>query len=230
MVVDAGDQEFEPSADMLIHDFDDEQTLAEEEAIAIAEGEDPQSELNDLQKVNLLSALVFSNMFMDFILIKLRWQESDMPLEELLALYPQRRDNGAEAQSVDGKLQDDEVEDMEEDEEDGDDESIHSTTSSSSKSKTPAVAESQLNDNSGHTAKASTHKRTRSDLHLLYSNEEEAVPEARLLRSAGAGNIGSDEDADEEDDQDYAPGEDEWRKVVYILDRQIMPILIPCLR
>lgn len=46
-----GDQEFEPTADMLVHDFDDEQTLAEEEAIASAGGEDPQNELNNLQKV-----------------------------------------------------------------------------------------------------------------------------------------------------------------------------------
>ena len=36
---------------MLVHDYDDEQTLAEEEAIAIAGGEDPQNELNNLQKV-----------------------------------------------------------------------------------------------------------------------------------------------------------------------------------
>ena len=36
---------------MLVHDFDDEQTLAEEEAIASAGGEDPQNELNNLQKV-----------------------------------------------------------------------------------------------------------------------------------------------------------------------------------
>ena len=51
---DAGDQEFEPSADMLVHDYDDEQTLAEEDALAIAGGEDPQNELNSLQKVILL--------------------------------------------------------------------------------------------------------------------------------------------------------------------------------
>lgn len=50
---DAGDQEFEPTADMLVHDFDDEQTLAEEEALAMEGGEDPQNELNDLQKASL---------------------------------------------------------------------------------------------------------------------------------------------------------------------------------
>lgn len=49
---DVGDREFEPSAEMLIHDFDDEHTLAEEEAMAIAGGEDPENELNSLQKVS----------------------------------------------------------------------------------------------------------------------------------------------------------------------------------
>ena len=48
---DEPDQEFEPSADMLVHEYDDEQTLAEEEEMAIAGGEDPQCELNSLQKV-----------------------------------------------------------------------------------------------------------------------------------------------------------------------------------
>ena len=60
---DVGDQEFEPSAEMLVHDFDDEQTLAEEEAMAIAGGEDPENELNSLQKVSfsLFSATVWTN-------------------------------------------------------------------------------------------------------------------------------------------------------------------------
>ena len=49
---DVGDREFEPSAEMLIHDFDDEHTLAEEEAMAIAGGEDPENELDSLQKVS----------------------------------------------------------------------------------------------------------------------------------------------------------------------------------
>ena len=42
---------------MLVHDFDDEHTLAEEEAIASAGGEDPQNELNNLQKVIILVIL-----------------------------------------------------------------------------------------------------------------------------------------------------------------------------
>jgi len=53
------DQDFDPTADMLVNDFDDEHTLAEEEALE----EDNSDELDDLQR------------------------EGEMPLEELLALY-----------------------------------------------------------------------------------------------------------------------------------------------
>lgn len=48
---------------MMVNDFDDERTLEEEEALAAREAEDPAAELSTLQK------------------------ESDMPIEELLALY-----------------------------------------------------------------------------------------------------------------------------------------------
>ncbi|NXE51463.1 MIER1 protein, partial [Casuarius casuarius] len=55
------DHEFDPSADMLVHDFDDERTLEEEEMM---EGETNfSSEIEDLNR------------------------ESDMPIQELLSLY-----------------------------------------------------------------------------------------------------------------------------------------------
>lgn len=115
-----------------------------------------------------------------------------MPLEELLAMYPR-----VVANPPTEKVPEDETEEMEEDE---DGESVQS--SSSNKSKT---VENQVNE-------SKPSKKTRSELHLLYQEGE--VPEAtRLLRSAGAGNTASDDDGDEEEDQDYAPGEDEWRKV-----------------
>lgn len=58
-----GDSTFEPTIDMMVNDFDDEQTLEEEEALAATEASDPAAELTNLQR------------------------ESDMPIEELLALY-----------------------------------------------------------------------------------------------------------------------------------------------
>lgn len=57
------DDLFEPTVDMLVNDFDEEQTLEEEEALAAKDGHDPGVELSDLQR------------------------ESEMPLEELLKLY-----------------------------------------------------------------------------------------------------------------------------------------------
>lgn len=54
------DREFDPSADMLVHDYDDEHTLEEEEALS---GDSCCDELGDLEK------------------------EGEMPLEDLLAMY-----------------------------------------------------------------------------------------------------------------------------------------------
>ncbi|XP_032786918.2 mesoderm induction early response protein 1 isoform X4 [Daphnia magna] len=206
-----GDQEFEPTADMLVHDFDDEQTLAEEEAIASAGGEDPQNELNNLQK------------------------ESDMPIEQLLALYGygdrgSGNGNGEVAAPTDARLPEEELdEEMEEDdgeeeEDNDDDESVESESSSSGNAISANKKDLHAEDSIAHPCEEAVHPvknnvdiKPRSDLHLIYSNEEGNVPEARLLRSSGAaGATASDEEADEEDDVDYAPGEDEWRKTIMI--------------
>lgn len=63
------DKLFDPSIDMLVNDFDDERTLEEEEALAAGEAQDPAAELSNLQK------------------------ESNMPIEELLALYGYQDEN-----------------------------------------------------------------------------------------------------------------------------------------
>ena len=42
------DKDFDPTADMLVHDYDDEQTLEEEENMS---GDSCSNELDDLQKV-----------------------------------------------------------------------------------------------------------------------------------------------------------------------------------
>lgn len=47
------DKDFDPSADMMVHDYDDERTLDEEEAMT--SGESCTGELDDLQKVILFS-------------------------------------------------------------------------------------------------------------------------------------------------------------------------------
>ncbi|KAJ8936443.1 hypothetical protein NQ314_012305 [Rhamnusium bicolor] len=77
------DKLFDPSVDMLVNDFDDERTLEEEEALAAGESHDPNAELSSLQK------------------------ESNMPLEELLALYGYRGEN-QENESPDEEEEDEE--------------------------------------------------------------------------------------------------------------------------
>ena len=47
MLIDT-DRDFDPTADMLVHDYDDEQTLEEEENMS---GDSCSNELDDLQKV-----------------------------------------------------------------------------------------------------------------------------------------------------------------------------------
>lgn len=47
------DRDFDPSADMLVHDFDDEHTLEEEEALS---GDSCSNELDDLQRVSFYTS------------------------------------------------------------------------------------------------------------------------------------------------------------------------------
>lgn len=75
------DRDFDPSADMLVDDFDDEQTLQEEEQLS---NSDASNELDELQKVFQISFIKnqpSTKIFYD------GFQEGDMPLEELLAMY-----------------------------------------------------------------------------------------------------------------------------------------------
>ncbi|XP_044756429.1 mesoderm induction early response protein 1 [Coccinella septempunctata] len=67
------DKLFDPSIEMLLNEFDDERTLEEEEALAAEEPVDASVELSILQR------------------------ESDMPIDELLALYGYRGDQQEES-------------------------------------------------------------------------------------------------------------------------------------
>ncbi|XP_056592873.1 mesoderm induction early response protein 3a [Triplophysa dalaica] len=118
------DHDFDPTAEMLVHDYDDEQTLEEEEM----RESDGSSEIADLEK------------------------EGNMPLEELLALYRyEAMDNalgGSSADSSSVELTDD-LPDMTLDKEEiakdllsGDDEE----TQSSADDLTPSVTSHETND------------------------------------------------------------------------------------
>lgn len=51
------DKLFEPSLEMMVNDFDDESTLELEEKMASTEAQDPNAELNSLQKVRMTISL-----------------------------------------------------------------------------------------------------------------------------------------------------------------------------
>ncbi|XP_054540051.2 mesoderm induction early response protein 3 isoform X1 [Pan troglodytes] len=79
------DHDFDPTAEMLVHDYDDERTLEEEEMMD--EGKNFSSEIEDLEKdstVYLQFSIVTSaeSVFMPWL-----EQEGTMPLEDLLAFY-----------------------------------------------------------------------------------------------------------------------------------------------
>lgn len=50
--VSSDDKLFEPSLEMMVNDFDDESTLELEEKLASTEAEDPNAELNNLERVS----------------------------------------------------------------------------------------------------------------------------------------------------------------------------------
>lgn len=52
------DSLFEPSLEMMVNDFDDERTLEEEEALAAAETDDPNAELDSLQRVSIVNCIL----------------------------------------------------------------------------------------------------------------------------------------------------------------------------
>lgn len=147
------DKLFDPSVDMLVNDFDDERTLEEEEALAAGEAEDPNAELSSLQK------------------------ESNMPLEELLALYGYRGENQENESPVEDDQEQSET-GMEEQESEPD----------------PPINPSKL----------------RALYEPIPDSDQDA---SRLLRCKSAISRISEE---EEEDYDYSPDEDEWRKTIMV--------------
>ncbi|XP_033838485.1 mesoderm induction early response protein 1b isoform X1 [Periophthalmus magnuspinnatus] len=98
------DHDFDPSADMLVHDFDDERTLEEEEMME-ATDEANANEIDDLAR------------------------EGEMPIHELLSMYGYGGGSPAEDDEEEDEEPDEEEEDDEEDEEEDmdNDESSRST-------------------------------------------------------------------------------------------------------
>ncbi|KAM9791077.1 mesoderm induction early response protein 1b isoform X2 [Syngnathus typhle] len=96
------DHDFDPSADMLVHDFDDERTLEEEEMLE-ASDEANGTEIEDLAR------------------------EGEMPIHELLSLYGYGGASPAEEDEEEDEEQEEEDEDEDEDDELDNDESSRGT-------------------------------------------------------------------------------------------------------
>lgn len=62
---DAGDTEFEPTAEMMMDEYDDERTLDEAEAEAANEGEDQEEEISNLQKVEELVYVLINRVLIE---------------------------------------------------------------------------------------------------------------------------------------------------------------------
>ncbi|CAB1325825.1 unnamed protein product, partial [Coregonus sp. 'balchen'] len=132
----ADDHEFDPSADMLVHDFDDERTLEEEEML---EGETNFSnEIDDLAR------------------------EGEMPIHELLSMYGYGGGSPADGEEEEDEedLEDEELEDEEEEEEEelDNDESSRST-GELKRNKTERV---KISSGLGNENQSSSEGRTRS--------------------------------------------------------------------
>jgi len=84
---DDDEKEFEPTVDMIMNEFDDEQTIDEEEELG---QEDQQEEINDLEK------------------------EQDMPIEELLKLYGYTKPPEGESEKGDEDITEEEPKNAEE--------------------------------------------------------------------------------------------------------------------
>lgn len=163
-----GDLMFDPPAEMMVHDFDDERTIEEEEALE--NNEDPQIELSNLQK------------------------EGEMPLNELLAMYGYNENDNS-----------------------GSDELLSNPETFEDKHETdPLQTDDQIDPLVEESNETETTEEP-SELIKLYTDipSSDVVQDtggtSRLLRS-----VSRPQSEEEEDDCDYSPDEEEWKKTIMV--------------
>lgn len=82
------DQDFDPSAEMLVNDFDDEHTLDEEEAL----GDEDLTNSNEISELTKVSLLKVAKMYLELNFLCV-FQEQDIPIEVLLQMYGYNNQN-----------------------------------------------------------------------------------------------------------------------------------------
>ncbi|XP_051788682.1 mesoderm induction early response protein 1a isoform X1 [Erpetoichthys calabaricus] len=182
------DHEFDPSAEMLVHDYDDERTLEEEEMM---EGETNfTAEIEDLAR------------------------EGEMPIQELLSLYgygsggsPEDDDEDEEEEEEeDGGLEDEEDEEEEEEE---DLEEVDNDDNSGSSGDMQQNKAQMIKDSSGQEdeTRSSIDDQTAS---LTSHNKPELIRPRKCKYFES-----NDNDEESDDDEDYIPSED-WKKEIMV--------------
>lgn len=164
-----GDVIFDPPAEMMIHDFDDERTIDEEEALET--NEDPQTELSNLQR------------------------EGEMPLNELLAMYGYNENENSGSEDLVSNPETNIDKDL----------------------KDPLQADGQSDVCLEENHETDPIEEEPSELVKLYTDmppagtADDTGGTSRLLRS-----VSRPQSEEEEDDCDYSPDEEEWKKTIMV--------------
>ena len=164
-----GDVIFDPSAEMMIHDYDDERTIEEEEALE--NNEDPQIELSNLQR------------------------EGEMPLSELLAMYGyNENDNSRSGESVSSCDVQDKTEHID-----------------------PLKNDKENNSPPEENQEAEAVDEEPSELVKLYTD----IPDTEIVNDTGGTgrllrSVSRPQSEEEDDDCDYSPDEEEWKKTIMV--------------
>lgn len=187
------EKEFEPTLDMMMNDFDDEQTMEEEEA-----NEDQENEEDELAALE---------------------QEQDMPIEELLKMYgavpaaASNQDSNSEPAETSTSEKEEKPEEKPEAKPAKDLEEPTPMTSSGENN-----PESEISDNGKRRGSGSPTppvKKSKSELARFY----EAAVEGRALRSQGGGQAEEGEEEEEEEgveDSDHENRDYSWKKTIMI--------------
>ncbi|KAL0604165.1 Mesoderm induction early response protein 1 [Plecturocebus cupreus] len=187
------DHEFDPSADMLVHDFDDERTLEEEEMM---EGETNfSSEIEDLARGDRIIRFCFYTC--TFVCTTSIMIEGDMPIHELLSLY-------GYGSTVRLPEEDDEEEEEEEGEDDEDaDNDDNSGCSGENK-------EENIKDSSGQ--EDETQSSNDDPSQSVASQDAQEIIRPRRCKYF---DTNSEVEEESEEDEDYIPSED-WKKEIMV--------------
>ncbi|KAJ8390428.1 hypothetical protein AAFF_G00103630 [Aldrovandia affinis] len=182
------DQEFDPSAEMLVHDYDDERTLDEEEML--------EEETN------------FGNEIEDLA------REGEMPIEELLNLYGYASGGSPEEEGEEDDEEEEEDDDEDNgDEDDDDDDDMEYVDNAHSRS----IGELKRNKSLPLAQDGRVKLSGEREDETPYSSDgrRRSHGTAELIRPRKCKYLEGNEVGESEEDEDYVPSED-WKKEIMV--------------